>query len=210
MPEAKEQFDPGFQSELNIDSVISAPLVAASKANVVMVTGQTRALLDNCFNKTEDNVYEPITIRMSLVRSVIEPGETPGDSGRIATVTMHFSVPLLCLIPINNLVVNKVDVKFDLEITSVRYWPTDKGIIERQALLHGKIANTPSERNSRDSSSRLQVRIRARPLPLPLGLLSVLDLYSKAIQPLPHQPTKLDAPEKPATPDDTPAQQGSP
>ena len=34
--------NPDYSSELNIESIISAPLIAASKANVVMVTGQTR------------------------------------------------------------------------------------------------------------------------------------------------------------------------
>ena len=45
MPEPQNQsFKPSFNSEINIESIISAPLVAASKANVVMVTGQTRFL----------------------------------------------------------------------------------------------------------------------------------------------------------------------
>ena len=59
-----QEFKPNFGSELNIESIISAPLVAASKANVVMVTGQTRFLLDYCFKKNDNNTYEPIMIEM--------------------------------------------------------------------------------------------------------------------------------------------------
>ena len=33
-------FKPQFGAELNIESIIGAPLVAASKANVMMLTGQ--------------------------------------------------------------------------------------------------------------------------------------------------------------------------
>ena len=49
----KEQgtFKPQFGAELNIESIIGAPLVAASKANVMMLTGQAQFLLDYCFTK---------------------------------------------------------------------------------------------------------------------------------------------------------------
>ena len=42
-------FKPQFGAELNIESIIGAPLVAASKANVMMLTGQAQFLLDYCF-----------------------------------------------------------------------------------------------------------------------------------------------------------------
>ena len=38
-------FKPQFGAELNIESIIGAPLVAASKANVMMLTGQAQLLL---------------------------------------------------------------------------------------------------------------------------------------------------------------------
>ena len=44
-------FKPQFGAELNIESIIGAPLVAASKANVMMLTGQAQFLLDYCFTK---------------------------------------------------------------------------------------------------------------------------------------------------------------
>ena len=38
-------FKPQFGAELNIESIIGAPLVAASKANVMMLTGQAQFLI---------------------------------------------------------------------------------------------------------------------------------------------------------------------
>lgn len=38
-------FKPQFGAELNIESIIGAPLVAASKANVMMLTGQAQFCL---------------------------------------------------------------------------------------------------------------------------------------------------------------------
>ena len=60
-------FKPQFGAELNIESIIGAPLVAASKANVMMLTGQAQFLLDYCFTKEEgSNLRQPLMIEMVL------------------------------------------------------------------------------------------------------------------------------------------------
>ncbi len=72
--------NPDYSSELNIESIISAPLIAASKANVVMVTGQTRFLLDYCFSKKEDDSrYSPVMIEMIMTQGVIDSSKSPDD-----------------------------------------------------------------------------------------------------------------------------------
>jgi len=73
MPDPQNQvFKPNFSSELSIESIISAPLVAAPKANIVMVTGRTRFLQDNCFEMSADGkTNEPIMIIMSVAKAVI-------------------------------------------------------------------------------------------------------------------------------------------
>jgi len=216
MPSPTTQpFIPNFSSQLNIESLIAAPLIAASKANVVMITGQTRALLENCFTKVEtsrvhgpnagtrradgkDYDYHPIMINLTLTRGITEKvRENPGDKDSkevdaVRTVQLVFCLPLLCLIPINNLVVDKVTVDFDLEITSVYHEETTKGLADgdpindRKAALCGKITNKSGQADSKDDdgSARLKVNINAGPLPLPLGLLAILDLYTKSIQPV--------------------------
>lgn len=213
-------FKPNFSNELNIESIISAPLVAASKANVVMVTGQTRFLLDYCFTKKEkfrkdldhnhekDDVpgkeknhrkkvtYEPVMIEMSMTRSVIDHDKSTNDPGYIQNVKMKFNVPLLSLIPINSLVIDKVKVDFNMEITSVTYYtPISKisnkqpHLLEKQAQLNGRISYDPDQntgnqdQNRSQMASRLKVSIHAGPLPLPVGVLTILDMYNRAIQP---------------------------
>jgi hypothetical protein len=197
MPQSESQLsEPDFASQLNIESLIAAPLIAASKANVMMITGQTRALLENCFKRTDNGNYEPVTINMVLMRGSVEEnksvgGTPPAESHRVITTQLAFSVPLICLIPINNIVVDKIKVDFDLEITSVYHSP-GRGLAggdpinDRKAALHGRIANRKSDGTvDEKGTARLKVNINASPLPLPLGLLSVLDLYSKSIQPIP-------------------------
>jgi hypothetical protein len=135
---------------------------------------------------------------MVLTRGSVEENPAAADGGppqekhRVVVSTLNFSIPLICLIPINNIVVDKINVDFDLEITSVYQAPTGRGLAdgdpinEKKAALHGKIANRSSDGKSEEKgAARLKVNINASPLPLPLGLLSVLDLYTKSIQPIP-------------------------
>jgi hypothetical protein len=192
MPET-QSFKPNFGNELNIESIISAPLVAASKANVVMVTGQTRFLLEYCFRKKEnEDTYQPVMIEMSMVRGVIDNTKKPGDPDYVSKAEMSFNIPLLCLVPLNSLVIDKVTVDFDMEITSVTSYESNNGIIDKKAQLNGRISNnnnsTDQNKNNNQLSSKLKVGINAGPLPLPLGVLAIIDLYTKAIQPLPTNP----------------------
>jgi hypothetical protein len=194
---------PDFSKQISIESLISAPLVAASKANVVMVKGQTRFLLDYCFTQTGKDPYRPVMIEMVMTRGFVE--EDQPESGKepekkIRKVELAFSVPLLILVPINSLAVNKVSLEFDLEITAVNSWdynvdsePGSKNVINKGAQLYGKISYD-HDQNVKESdksqykssmSSKLKVNIDAGPLPLPVGLLSIIDLYNKSIQPLP-------------------------
>ena len=196
-------FKPSYSSQIGIESLIAAPLIAASKANVVMVRGQTRALLENCFDKeinqkTSEATYRPLMVNMTLSRSFIERIKAdPQDLNsteitKVNVVNLAFAVPLLCLVPINNLAVDTVDVDFDLEITSSTYREAKTGladadpVIERKTTLNGKVTDRSGEKGSKeeDDAARLKVNIHAGPLPLPQGLLTVLDLYTKSIQPL--------------------------
>jgi hypothetical protein len=198
MPTSNQSFEPDFSKELDIESIISAPLVAASKANVMMVTGQTRFLLEYCFTKGENNTYAPVMITMSMTKGVIDETKTPSDSDYIKSVQMTFGMPLLCLIPINSLAVDKVTVDFDMEITSAISKQTttanDSGnqVIEKKAQLNGKISNSSAQDSGNPNStqyksqvsSSLKVNINAGSLPLPKGVLTILDLYTKSIQPI--------------------------
>ena len=184
---------PNFSSELNIESIISAPLIAASKANVAMVTGQTRFLLDYCFEEDKaSGTLEPKMITMSLVKGIVDSSKAAGDADYIRIEKLNFSMPLLCLIPLSSIVVDKVTIDFDMEITSVSSYETEHGILEKRAILNGKISNgsqntseTGKSQYKSQSSSKLKVNVNAGPLPLPLGVLAILNMYTKAIQPVP-------------------------
>ena len=190
-----QKLKPKTNTELSIDSLISSPLIAASKANAEMMLGQTQFILRNCFIKKEGktNSYDPIMIQMSLSQSIIDNNKLPSDEDYMTIKKINFEVPLLCLIPINSLAIDKITVDFVMEVTSTSSWKltdediekTGKKVNKKQAQLNGKIKGglNGESQYSEDSSSKLKVHINASPLPLPLGLLTILELYSKNISP---------------------------
>ena len=54
--------------ENNIESLISAPLRAVSKANMLMLSGQTKFVLNNCFDVSEEGLYRPKMVNMTIQR----------------------------------------------------------------------------------------------------------------------------------------------
>lgn len=120
-----------LNSEQNIESIISAPLVALSKANMMMLSGQTTFLLKNCF-KYKDGVYEPEMITMS-----IQVGGAEGKS-------MTFQMPLINLLSINALSVAKAHINFPIDITSSDSYPCFRTSPENRRNKPLKTNNMPN------------------------------------------------------------------
>ena len=86
-------------AELNIESIIGHPLVAASKANVMMLTGQAQFLLDYCFHKKRrSNLRQPLMIEMVLSQPVVDHTKQPTDPGYISINKNGFSGSFTVLI----------------------------------------------------------------------------------------------------------------
>lgn len=179
-------------SELNIESIISAPLIALSKANTMILNGQTTSILDQYFIKKKRKTsgdplktkyfYQPKMINMVLTKFMkVEEETKPYD--------VIFQVPLISIAPLNSIAIQKMNIAFNLDITSTTsYINQSNTIIERKAQLNGKISNTNQENNATSNYAKsnqrmLKINIQAGPLPLPLGVLNILELYSKNIQP---------------------------
>jgi hypothetical protein len=195
----KRAFIPTENRGLNIESIISAPLVAAASANAMMLKEQTKFLMDFCFTKKDGDLYDPVLIEMSVTKAVLEPGENAGDNPTIRKIQTYFKLPLLTIIPINSLAVDNVTVDFNMEIISQTLVDSDSGKTnsaiwgpsDEKTQLKGKISydskeqnnkSTKSERKSQNSS-KLTVHVNASPLPLPIGISTILDLYVRSIFP---------------------------
>ena len=179
-------------AELNIESIISAPLIALSKANTMILNGQATSILDQYFTKTKSKKkgdkgkikyhYQPKMINMVLTKFMeVEQETKPYD--------VVFQVPLLSIAPLNSIAIQKMKISFNLDITSTTsYINQSNTIIERKAQLNGKISSISNDGSrapgyTKSNQRRLKINIQAGPLPLPLGILNMLELYSKNIQP---------------------------
>ncbi|MBC9796774.1 DUF2589 domain-containing protein [Sinomicrobium weinanense] len=197
-------FNPEIYRNLDIEEIISAPLIAATSANGMMAREQVRFLMDFCFNKEGEN-YKPVMIRTAIVNSIIEPGKEAGDKGVIRRITTSFYLPLLTIIPINSLAVETTSVNFEIELTG-QTTKTDSNegaksgnppATPPRPRLLGKVSYDSKERsgqsdkyqNRSSNSSGLKVDIKAGQLPLPPGMTTLLDLYTKSIGPF-EQPDK--------------------
>lgn len=160
--------DPNFrdqESELNLESIVSAPVIAVSKANATMLSGQTEFILNYCFTLDKNN-YQPKMI------DLVVKGEN--------NVPSIIQIPLLTLLPINSLAIDKMKVNFNMEITSISSYKAQTGSLDRKAQLSGKLSgDNKKDPNSTTSSRNLKVHLEASKLPLPNGLLNIIDMYSK-------------------------------
>ena len=132
-------------------------------------------------------LYLEPALNYSHKKSVIEEN----DNENFQQTELVFQVPLLCLLPMNSLAVNEIKLNFGMEITSLSSYDAKlkTNLVERKAVLKGRISsgNNMGQKGNRNKkeSTNLNVEITAGPLPLPKGVLSIIDLYTNAIQPRP-------------------------
>lgn len=173
-----EKIDRTFLSSLSsghsIESLISAPLTAVSKANAMMLGGQVQFILDYCF-KEKNGSHEPVMIKMNC-------------SGNVSDGS--FYIPLITILPLNNLAVDEVSVKFNLEITSAKtHLSTSDGtneakpeVIQKKSRISAKIGTEENgKRNRQRKSGGISVSLKAKQIPLTKGITAIIDLYSKNI-----------------------------
>lgn len=193
-------------SGLPLDSLIAGPLNAASNANNAMALTQTKFLLDTCFKKEKDKEnYEPIMIQMSLTRGILTPDDTKGTTD-VKQFTTEFNLPLLTIIPINSLAVDDVDIKFEMEVkssfgedTSAKQSSDSKaaGSFEAKvgfgcfsAKVQGSVSSSSHSESSKDThyeksnSAKYTISVHAGQLPLPQGVTTIIDAFSKSIEPI--------------------------
>ncbi|BDC93549.1 Protein of unknown function [Treponema bryantii] len=168
-------YTPPVTSGQNIESMISAPLNAISKANCVMLSGQAQYILEYCFNATRignDIIYKPVLIDMEI-------SDSEGNS-------LVFQVPLLSILPMNNIAIDNAKIDFNMEITTVvnhkgeKNNKADPDLIKNKAYIGAKYSN---QNDKTDTKSNMAVSIEAKQIPLSRGITTILDIYTKNINP---------------------------
>lgn len=185
--------------------LIGGPLMAVAEANGNMAKSQTQFILDTCFNPSGSNagVLEPIMITMELKRDVLSFDQ----SGKPTTtpVNTKINLPLLTIIPLNNLGVDSASVNFEMEVkssssedikeashsnTSASATLTGKaGWGPFSVSISGTVSYSSEDSRSHDThyensnSAKYTVNVHAGQLPMPKGVNVIIDAFAKSIQP---------------------------
>lgn len=196
MAKKGRRFEPSFEN-LPIDQLIGAPLRATASANSMMAKEQAQFLMEYCFMKNGDS-YFPVMIEMVMVRSRIDSDNSSAEEVKLRQYTTRFNLPLLTIIPINSLSVESFEIDFDMEITSSKTSERKKSTSMngekdqdvQETKLIGKVSNKVEEQRSNNSkypkkiNSKLSINIKGGQLPLPEGLTTLLEMYTKSIEPI--------------------------
>ena len=174
-------------SELNLESIVSTPIIAISKANSVMLSGQLTFLLDHCFDKKTEKVNgkEKTVYRPQMIHLYLQV-----KSEEATTTNQEFTIiplPVITLLPISSIGLEKVKIDFGMEITSISSYKNVKdGVLERKAQLSGKIGSSEigllkkrEEPGFQFPNRTLNVSMEAAKLPLPIGILNMIDMMNK-------------------------------
>ncbi len=191
---AKRKFEPAFEY-LPMEQIIGAPLKATASANAMMAREQVSFLMDYCFKKDGDS-YEPIMVEMAMTRSQLDP-DGPSGKALIKQFVTKFNFPLLTLIPLYSLSVEEFEIDFDMEVTSLEQSQTKSDSLkssdaqkegENEVKFMGKVSNKDQQNSSsqyeRKVGSKLSINIKGGQQSLPVGLTSIIDLFSKNMEPI--------------------------
>ena len=201
---------------LPMSDLIGGPLNAAAKANADMAATQVDFLLKTCFayspntDPKKPGSYSPVMIKMSLTRGVMIPAELNPDgtvktAAKIDNFETKFDLPILTIMPLNSLAVDKVDINFSMEVKSSYGEETSKKTeteVKAEASWEAKVGygifsasvTGSASYDSKDSSSfdthyeksnsaKYTVAVSASQLPLPKGVNVIIEAFTKAIEP---------------------------
>jgi len=190
---------------LPMDSLIGGPLQAAAKANAQMISANADFILKTGFQEDPNNPGQKVAnmVKFSYVQNILQQEPDPTDptkkTSKIVPTNVDISVPLLAIIPMPSLKVDKVDIAFTMSVSSSTEDTsgTDSeagfegsasvgwGPFKATVSVHGKTSSHSSNTRKSDNSAKYDVTVSASDSGMPEGLARVLDMMNDAISPTP-------------------------
>lgn len=169
---------------LQMDQLIGAPLRAAADAST-QLANSTADFINNVGFDEKGNVRSVIFGYQQ--RSINEDGTSNLDE-------MKVHVPLLAIVPIPNLLVDEVNILFDMEVKQSEKSESAKDMsasLSGSAKLgfikvnvSGSVSAHQSNTRSTDNSAKYHVDVRATNHGTPEGLARVLDMMAANVAPV--------------------------
>lgn len=168
-------------SNLPLETLISAPLVAASNANLLLANATYDFIRNVWFEGEGTGKAKTKLLSFDLTRT--------GDDGKSITETVN--APLAALLETPNLMVSSIDVDFTMEVKDVSTAKVDLGAKTDltasagwgwwSAKLTGSITASSSQSRSTDRSAKYEVRVRAEQANQTEGMSRLAQIFASAV-----------------------------
>lgn len=181
---------------LPMGDLIGAPLMAACDAQVRLAIATSDFIKHVGFNAPDANGKSDVrTVGFRFSRPAT--GATPAADGTQPTETVELEVPLLSVVKVPSLAINKVDITFDMEVkNSERSQEIDQktgslsaeakvgwGPFSASVKVSGSISQHKENTRSSDQTAKYHVEVHAVDDGMPEGLARVLDIMAQAVAP---------------------------
>jgi hypothetical protein len=186
---------------LPMGDLIGGPLNAACEAQIRLANATADFIQKVGFRqpKSENDPWLPRTVMFKFDRPAQVPGLPAPAAGDLANAieTVDIEVPMLAIIRIPNLGIDRVDITFDMEVKSST---SDTSKADQQASLdaeakvgwgmfsvsvkiHGSVSAHQEHTRTSDNSAKYHVEVHASDRGTPEGLARVLDILQTAAVP---------------------------
>lgn len=205
---------------LPMDSLIGGPLTAATKAQVTLAQSTADFINTVGFDPARDNdgnlvpgrgsvryvefeFMRPVEKQFAASDAVAAAGGQPAKPAMPARTETHnelvlLKVPMLSIVPVPNLQVDRVEVTFDMEVSSSDEHKDSKdlevgwdvkigakfGPITIDARITGKVATHQENTRKSDNSAKYHVSVLATNHGMPEGLQRVWDIMDRSVRPV--------------------------
>ena len=191
--EKKEGLISNQFSGLDMAALIGGPLSAACNAQT-MLAKSTLNFIDEVGLDTPDEKgnRRVRTANFSFTRSTESSAE-----GKCNTETVDMNIPLLAIVNVPALSIDKVDITFDMEVKSSTSSESSKdkdlelgasagfkkGPFHLDVSIKGSISCHEKNTRTSDNSAKYHVEVSASQQKTPEGLMRMIDILTSAIAP---------------------------
>ena len=201
---------------LPMGDLIGGPLTAACNAQVQLANATANFIKVVGFlpPATNDNDANAVGgVRTAIFKFSRPTGGAPDTNGVVPMEAVELEVPLLAIVKVPALSINKVDITFDMEVknSEASKESTDAsaslsaslkfgwGMFSGTVNISGSVSSHKENTRSSDQTAKYHVEVHATDDGMPEGLARVLDIIAQSV-----------APKKIAPPSPTPTPQPSP
>jgi len=185
---------------LPMSDLIGGPLMAACNAQVQLANATANFIkvvgfLPPASGETDPNAVGGV--RTATFKFDRPTGAAPGDDGRVPMETVELGVPLLAIVKVPALAIDKVDITFDMEVKNSESSKesTDAsaslsaqlkfgwGMFSGTVNISGSVSSHKENTRSSDQSAKYHVEVHASDDGMPEGLARVLDIVAQSVAP---------------------------